>query len=101
MSVLTDDNVAHVLETIITYLPEGPQYYPEDMVTDQPERFLMAELIREKVLQLTHEEGCELFMQVRGNSRLESRLLARVVPLHDLGHFVQAGNDTGSIVRDS
>ena len=38
------------------YLPEGPQYYPEDMVTDQPERLIVAELIREKVLQLTRDE---------------------------------------------
>ncbi|MBD3307585.1 GTPase Era [candidate division KSB3 bacterium] len=56
LSALTDDNVDHLLATLITYLPEGPQYYPEDMVTDQPERFLVAELIREKVLHSTREE---------------------------------------------
>ena len=38
------------------YLPEGPQYYPENQVTDHPERFIIAELIREKVLHLTREE---------------------------------------------
>ena len=38
------------------YLPEGPQYYPEDMVTDQPERLIIAELVREKVLELTRDE---------------------------------------------
>ena len=38
------------------YLPEGPQYYPEDMVTDQPERLIVAELVREKALQLTRDE---------------------------------------------
>jgi GTP-binding protein Era len=41
---------------IVTRLPEGPAYFPEDHVTDQPERFLAAELIREKALQLTHAE---------------------------------------------
>ena len=46
----------HTLDTLIKYLPEGPQYYPEDMVTDQPERFIVAELIREKVLHSTREE---------------------------------------------
>jgi GTP-binding protein Era len=56
MSALKGDNVDHVVETILGYLPEGPQYYPEDMVTDQPERFVVAELIREKALQLTREE---------------------------------------------
>ena len=45
----------HAVETLITYLPEGPEYYPDDMVTDQPERFIAAELIREKVLQTTKE----------------------------------------------
>lgn len=56
VSALGDENISHALETLISYLPEGPQYYPEDMVTDQPERFLVAELIREKVLISTREE---------------------------------------------
>ena len=38
------------------YLPEGPQYYPEDLVTDQPEKFIVAELIREKALRNLSEE---------------------------------------------
>ena len=37
-------------------LPEGPQYYPEDQLTDHPEYFVVGELIREKILELTHEE---------------------------------------------
>lgn len=56
MSALTSDNVEDVLGTIIGYLPEGPQYYPEDMVTDQPEHFVVAELIREKAFISTREE---------------------------------------------
>jgi GTP-binding protein Era len=43
-------------EMIIRYLPEGPQYYPEDTISDHPEEFIIAEFIREKVLRLTHEE---------------------------------------------
>lgn len=43
-------------DSLIKYLPEGPQYYPDGMVTDHPERFLIAESIREKVLHLTREE---------------------------------------------
>jgi GTP-binding protein Era len=43
-------------DLIIDRLPEGPKYYPDDVVTDHPERFIMAELIREKVLRLTREE---------------------------------------------
>ena len=41
---------------ILDRLPEGPAYFPEDYVTDQPERFLAAELVREKVLQVTRQE---------------------------------------------
>jgi GTP-binding protein Era len=43
-------------QVILNHLPEGPAYFPEDYVTDQPERFLAAELIREKVLQATRQE---------------------------------------------
>jgi GTP-binding protein Era len=43
-------------QAIIARLPEGPAYFPEDHVTDQPERFLAAELIREKVLHITRQE---------------------------------------------
>jgi GTP-binding protein Era len=43
-------------QAIVARLPEGPAYFPEDYVTDQPERFLAAELVREKVLQVTRQE---------------------------------------------
>ncbi|AGL00859.1 GTP-binding protein Era [Desulfoscipio gibsoniae DSM 7213] len=56
VSALTGENVQHLRQVIINYLPEGPQYYPDDMVVDRPERFIMAELIREKVLHLTSQE---------------------------------------------
>ncbi|MDY0408471.1 GTPase Era [Virgibacillus soli] len=56
ISALQGNNVTHLLEVIKNYLPTGPQYYPKDQVTDHPERFIITELIREKVLELTHEE---------------------------------------------
>ncbi|WP_029420804.1 GTPase Era [Alicyclobacillus macrosporangiidus] len=43
-------------DLLVAELPEGPKYYPDDMVTDHPERFIIAEYIREKVLHLTREE---------------------------------------------
>lgn len=49
-------NLDDLLDEAVKYLPEGPQYYPEDMVTDQPERLIVAELVREKALQLTGDE---------------------------------------------
>jgi GTP-binding protein Era len=45
-----------LLEKVVAVLPEGQRYFPRDQVTDQPERFLVAELIREKILMLTGEE---------------------------------------------
>ncbi|MGE7675874.1 GTPase Era [Lysinibacillus sp. NPDC094403] len=56
ISALQGNNVENLLTTLAKYLPEGPQYYPADQVTDHPERFIISELIREKVLHLTREE---------------------------------------------
>lgn len=56
ISALQGNNVNTLLEQITNYLPEGPQYYPSDQVTDHPERFIVSELIREKALHLTREE---------------------------------------------
>ncbi|MEE6450357.1 GTPase Era [Gottfriedia acidiceleris] len=56
ISALQGNNVDRLLKVIKTYLPEGPQYYPANQVTDHPERFIISELIREKVLHLTREE---------------------------------------------
>lgn len=56
ISALEGNNVDHLLGVLKDYLPEGPQYYPADQVTDHPERFIISELIREKALELTREE---------------------------------------------
>ncbi|AMQ21218.1 GTPase Era [Geobacillus sp. JS12] len=56
ISALEGNNVDRLLEQIKERLPEGPQYYPPDQITDHPEQFIIAELIREKALHLTREE---------------------------------------------
>lgn len=56
ISALQGNNVDELVNNLIQDLPEGPQFYPEDQITDHPERFIAGELIREKVLQLTREE---------------------------------------------
>ncbi|MGM0790264.1 MAG: GTPase Era [Bacillota bacterium] len=56
ISALEGNNVDTLLEQIKQYIPEGPQFYPADQVTDHPERFIVSELIREKALHLTREE---------------------------------------------
>ena len=56
VSALAGSNVDRLLSVIKDLLPEGPQYYPEDEVTDQPERVVAAKFIREKIFRLTREE---------------------------------------------
>jgi GTP-binding protein Era len=56
VSAYTGENCDNLLKEICNKLPEGPQYFPEDMITDQPERQLVAELIREKALHLLEQE---------------------------------------------
>lgn len=56
ISALEGNNVENLLAKISERLPEGPQYYPADQITDHPERFIISELIREKALHLTREE---------------------------------------------
>jgi GTP-binding protein Era len=56
ISALKRDGLDLLLDKVIHALPEGPRYFPQDQVTDQPERFLAAEIIREKVLIATGQE---------------------------------------------
>ena len=56
VSALTGVSVDALRKAIVARMPEGPAYYPTEFVTDQPGRFLASELIREKVLELTHHE---------------------------------------------
>lgn len=56
VSALEGNNVDRLLAVISSYLEEGPQYYPTDQISDHPEYFIVQELIREKVLELTREE---------------------------------------------
>ncbi len=56
VSARTGDGVDALVEHLVTRLPEGPQYFPDDMVTDVPEAFMVAELVREQLLWRTHDE---------------------------------------------
>jgi len=56
LSALNGDGLDELRAAILARLPEGPQYFPEDHLTDQPERFLAAELIREKIIRETRQE---------------------------------------------
>ncbi len=56
ISAITGEGIEILLEKIMEALPESPPYYPEDMITDQTERFLVSEVIREKVIERTFQE---------------------------------------------
>ncbi len=56
VSAVTGTHVDRLLDVLIGMLPEGPQYFPPEMFTDQPEQFLVRELIREQAIALTREE---------------------------------------------
>ena len=56
LSALTGDGVDEIVLEMVTRLPEGPQYYPENMLTDQPEALVIAEIIREKFLDRLRDE---------------------------------------------
>lgn len=56
VSALKGDNTEALIQTIFKYLPEGPRYFDEDVITDQPERQIVAELVREKALRLLGDE---------------------------------------------
>ncbi|MDO5301712.1 MAG: GTPase Era [Tissierellia bacterium] len=56
VSALKGEGLDHLVDVIFQYMPEGPLYFPDDMVTDQSERFIVAEKIREKCLKYLEEE---------------------------------------------
>jgi len=56
ISAADGENISELLTEAKKFLPEGPEYYPSDMVTDQPERLIIAEIVREKILHVTEDE---------------------------------------------
>lgn len=56
ISAATGENTDLLLQLLVSYLPEGPMYYPKDTVTDRPEEFIVAEYIREQILNATRDE---------------------------------------------
>ena len=56
ISAKEKDNIEEVVNLLEKYLPEGPKYFPDDMITDQPERLIISDIVREKILLQTHDE---------------------------------------------
>lgn len=102
------DNTGELLKVLFNQIPEGPLYYPADEVTDQPERFIMAELIREKVLELTRDEVphsiAVIIEQVEGKRSLV-KIRAKIIVERDsqkgiiIGQRGQMLREIGSLAR--
>jgi GTP-binding protein Era len=82
LSALKGDNVDVLTEAILARLPEGDPLYPEDFLTDLPERFFLAEMVREKILRFTREElpyttgvVVDRFQEEEGLVRIECSIL--------------------------
>lgn len=56
ISAKEKDNIEEVVNLLEAHLPEGPKYFPDDMITDQPERLIISDIVREKILLQTHDE---------------------------------------------
>jgi len=79
ISALTGDKVRELEDTIIDYLPEGPKYFEDDRVTEYSEHFLASEIIREKILWITHDElpyttavQIELWEEAKNHERIHA-----------------------------
>ncbi|MEG0270905.1 MAG: GTPase Era [Clostridia bacterium] len=76
ISASTGDGVAELKELLIRYMPEGPQYFPPDAITDQPERIICGELIREKaLLHLTEEVPHGIGVEMMAMNKLSDNLM--------------------------
>jgi len=77
VSALTGDGIEELVDVLAGYLPEGPKFFPDDMITDRPEMFIVREIIREKALQNIKEEiphgvGIEILrIQQTGKNMIE------------------------------
>jgi GTP-binding protein Era len=86
VSALHNDGVENVLQAVIRLLPEGPQYFPPEIYTDQPERFLASEIIREKVIRHTQQElphATAVFIEQFEETETITRIHAMIVVERD------------------
>jgi GTPase len=96
------DGLGLLLEKVLEALPQGPQYFPEDQVTDQPTRFMAAEIIREQILMETKEEvpyaTTVLIEQFEENPRL-TRIAAAIYCERDGQKAILVGKGGGMLKK--
>ena len=97
ISALKADGIDDLVKTVKNYLPQGPKYFPDDMITDQPERFLVAELIREKIFNLMRQEiPYKTAVVIEDFQDVPERNLVRISALI----YVERNNHKGMIVGE-
>lgn len=95
ISALYGDNLDRLTESIVNRLPEGPRYFPEDIPTDQPMRFIASEIIREKIFQLTyHEIPYSIAVGIEEFKEIEEKNLASIRAII----FVERDSQKGIII---
>ena len=83
ISALTGNNVNELLDVIVNKLPEGPKYFPDDMICDQPEKFIVSEMIREKMLyyldaEVPHGTAVEIEMMTYDDKKNITKINANI-----------------------
>ncbi len=89
-------NTDKLLEQIQAHLPEGPEYYPKDQLTDRPERFFVSEIIREKILELYHQEipySTEVAIE-----SFKERQTSKGVPLIEIQALIFVSRETQKMI---
>jgi GTP-binding protein Era len=95
VSALHGENLDRLLQLILEHLEEGPQFYPSDMITDQPERLIVAELVREKVLELTRDEvPHSVAVEILSMSKREGRELVDI----EANIYVERDSQKGIVI---
>ncbi len=104
VSALKGIGVEELMADIITHLPEGPEFYPKDQLTDRPERFFVSEIIRGKIMELYHEEipySCEIniesFSEGESRSGPITRISATVYTLDERKKTILLGKGGSAI----
>ena len=77
VSAMKQDGIDLLMKKVRDYLPQGPQYYPDDLITDQLERFMVSEIVREKIMEETEEElPYSVAVEVAGWSERDDGLIS-------------------------
>ncbi len=104
ISALKNIGVLDLMAEIMQLLPEGPPFYPKDQLTDRPERFFVSEIIREKILELYHDEipytcevGVDSFSEGDSNSGPITRISAIIYTMDDRKKSILLGKGGSAI----